>query len=123
MIRILVLAQSDLANQLDAVLSRHGYSTICCSDPQQALCKAITFRPQLVLAELLEIDGDWLCREIRKLRQLHNTQVIMMSAAGQHIKDKDLESMALACGANGYLRKPFPYCEIANFTKSWLQAS
>lgn len=123
MTRILIFAETELAKQLSAVLTAQGYNTICCSDEQQALCQVITFAPQLVLAEYLDLDGEWLCREIRKLKQGQQTEIIMMSGAGSHLSDKDMEAMVLSFGANGYLRKPFIYSEIGNYAKSWLRAS
>lgn len=123
MARIYVFAKPDLADPLTTVLSMHGHDPICSDEPRVAFRQIITFRPRVVLAEYLDLDGEWLCREIRKLPQLKDTQVIMMSEMGQHMSTRDFESMVLAFGANGYLRKPFDYREIGNYATSWLRAS
>lgn len=123
MTRILVFAEPELARQLSAVLSAQGYNTISCSSEQEALRQVITFAPQLVLAEYLDLDGEWLCRQIRQLKKGKQTEVIMMSAAGSHLSDKDMEAMVLSFGANGYLRKPFIHDKISSYVRSWLRAS
>lgn len=123
MARIFIYAKEELADPMAIVLSMHGHSPICNDRPRETLRQIITFMPQLVLAEYLDVDGEWLCCEIRKLKQLDKTQVIMMSELGKNLNTENFESMVLAFGANGYLIKPFPYREIGNFVNSWLRAS
>jgi DNA-binding response OmpR family regulator len=123
MARIFIYAKSDLAEALAMVLSMHGHSPICSENPREAFRQIVTFRPQLVLAEYLDIDGEWLCRQIRQLRQLQDTQVIMMSAKEKGLSEDNFRSAILAFGANDYLFKPFPCREIGNYVHSWLQAS
>lgn len=123
MARILIYAKNEVSEALAVVLSMYGHSPICSDRPREALRQIITFRPQLVLAEYLDIDGEWLCREIRKIKQLEATQVIMMSKIGRPLSDQDFESTVLAVGANGYLPQPLPCREIGNYVNSWLKAS
>lgn len=123
MARIFIYAKEEVAETMAIALSMRGHKPLHSDRPREALRQIITFRPQLVLAEYLDIDGEWLCREIRKIKQLEATQVIMMSEAGQNINDQQLSSLVLAFGANGYLRKPFPCREIGLYAKYWLRAS
>jgi DNA-binding response OmpR family regulator len=125
MTRIFIYAKEDVAEAMAMALSMCGYEPMHSDRPREALRQIITFRPKLVLAEYLDpdIDGEWLCREIRKIRQLEATQVIMMSEMGQNINEHDLRSMMLAFGANGCLIKPLPCREIGNYVNSWLKAS
>ncbi len=122
MARILIYAQEKLAEALAIVLSMHGHNPICSDRPREALRQIITFRPELVLAEYLEIEGEWLCREIRKIKQLEDTQVIMMSALGASLTEEKFRDRVLAFGANNYLLKPFPCREIGDLVDYWLSA-
>lgn len=123
MARIVIYAKEDLAEQMALVLSMHGHSPICSEKMREALRQIITFRPSIVIAEYLEIDGEQLCREIRKIKQLENTQLIVMSELGPNLNEDNFRSAVLAFRANGYLRKPFPCQEIASYVESLLRAS
>ncbi len=120
--RIFIYAKEDLAKNLAMVLSMRGHTPMYSDRPREALRQIITFRPTLVLAEYLDpdIDGEWLCCEIRKIKQLDATQVIMMSELGPNISKSKVQATALSFGANGYLPKPFPCHEISNYLHSWL---
>lgn len=123
MSRIYILAKADLAKAMAEELSKRGHDPIWSDDPMTAFCQIITFRSQLVLAEYLDVDGEWLCREIRKLKQLAKVQVIMMSELGKNRRPEDIRPILMAFGANGYLPKPFPSQEIGDYVQSWLRAS
>ncbi len=125
MARVFIHAKKEVAEALSMVFSMRGHNPIWDENPRAALRQIITFQPKVVITEFLDldIDGEWLCREIRKIRQLNNTQVIMMSELGKHLNPSDIEAMVLKFGANGYLRKPFPYNEIGKYLESWLRAS
>lgn len=123
--RIFIYAKEDLAQALAMALSMRGHTPMYGDKPREALRQIITFRPTLVLAEYLdpEIDGEWLCCEIRKIKQLDTTQVIMMSELGPNISKSKVQATALSFGANGYLPKPFPYREIGDYVHTWLHES
>lgn len=125
MTRIFIYSQEDLAQALAMVLSMNGYEPMYSNRQREALRQIITFKPTLVLAEYLEpeIDGERLCCEIRKIRQLDKTQIIMMSEVGPSLNKTYLRSTVLTFGANGHLAKPFPCREIGQYVKSWLHAS
>lgn len=123
MTRVFIYAKEELAATMAMALSMSGYSPMYSDRPREALRQIITFRPKLILAEYLEVDGEKLCREIRRIKQLDTTQVIMMSETGQHLNEHALRSMMRSFGANDYLPKPFPCREIGNYVNSWLKAS
>jgi DNA-binding response OmpR family regulator len=123
MARIFIYAKEEVAEIMAIALSMRGHIPLYSDRPREAMRQIITFRPKLVLAEYLEVDGQWLCSEIRRIKQLEATQVIMMSKMGQPLSDQDLESTVLAFGANGYLPQPLPCREIGNYVNSWLKAS
>lgn len=123
MTRVFIYAKEEVAETMAMALSLSGYEPMHSERPREALRQIITFRPKLVLAEYLDIDGEWLCREIRKIRQLEATQVIMMSEVGPKLSAHKLRSMMLSFGANGCLIKPLPCREIGQYVHSWLRAS
>jgi CheY-like chemotaxis protein len=61
------------------------------------------YAPDLILLDIWMsgMDGRDICRELKKHTQTKQIPIIMISA------NRDTEQIALACGANGFLAKPF----------------
>ena len=121
--KIFIFDKSETASALAQVMSMHGFEVITSDTPREAYRMIINFHPQLVLAEYLDVDGEWLCRQLRQARNLNDIQIIMMSAKGASIKERDLRSLLLSFGANGCLIKPFNYHEIPDYFDSWMQGN
>lgn len=121
--KIYIFDEIKAAETLAFALGMHGYEAIASDNACQAFRQIITFQPKLVLAEYLDVDGEWLCRQLRQVSVTRDLPIIMMSHKGSQVSNKSFEAMILGFGANAYLPKPFPYREIGNFVNSWLQAS
>jgi two-component system KDP operon response regulator KdpE len=88
-------------------LARHGFQIDTAETGREAIERAVSFRPDLVLLDLGLPDIDGL-EVIRALRERGNTPIVVLSVRGQE-RDK---VAALDLGADDYLTKPFGVDEL-----------
>ena len=88
-------------------LTRHGFQIGTAETGREALERAVSFRPDLVLLDLGLPDIDGL-EVIRALRERGSTPIVVLSVRGQE-RDK---VAALDLGADDYLTKPFGVDEL-----------
>ena len=107
-----ILAVDDIATNimlLKAVLSRAKYKIVTASGGNEALEKAATELPDLILLDIMmpgEHDGLAVCKELRK--QSGSIGIIMLTARTQEM-DK---VSGLMMGADDYVTKPFSPAEL-----------
>ena len=107
--RVLVVDdESNIVDILKFNLEREGYEVICAYDGGQALEKARSESPDLILLDVMlpVMDGFGVLGEIRKADKL--TPVIMLTAREEE-RDKIL---GLEIGADDYIVKPFSVREL-----------
>lgn len=107
--RVLVVDdESNIVDILKFNLEREGYEVICAYDGGEALEKARSEAPDLVLLDVMlpVMDGFTVLGEIRKNDKL--TPVIMLTAREEE-RDKVL---GLEIGADDYIVKPFSVREL-----------
>lgn len=107
--RVLVVDdESNIVDILKFNLEREGYEVICAYDGGEALEKARSEAPDLVLLDVMlpVMDGFSVLGEIRKTDKL--TPVIMLTAREEE-RDKVL---GLEIGADDYIVKPFSVREL-----------
>ena len=92
---------------LRIALGSAGYTVVEADGVQSALAQAAATRPDLVILDLGLPDGDGI-EVIRRLREWSEVPIIVLSVRGQE-QDKVL---ALDCGADDYLTKPFGTGEL-----------
>ena len=103
-----ILAVDDIATNimlLKAVLSRAKYKIVTASGGNEALEKAATELPDLILLDIMmpDMDGLEMTREIRNDQRLSHLPVILLTAlCGER---NQLQGMAQ--GADAYIQKPF----------------
>jgi two-component system KDP operon response regulator KdpE len=88
-------------------LARHGFQIETAETGREAIERAASFRPDLVLLDLGLPDVDGL-EVIRTLRERGSTPIVVLSVRGQE-RDK---VAALDLGADDYLTKPFGVDEL-----------
>ena len=106
--RILIVDDDEnIAELISLYLTKECFETKIVYDGESALDNLSTFKPNLILLDLMlpGIDGYQVCREIRKN---NNTPIIMLSAKGETF-DKVL---GLELGADDYIIKPFETKEL-----------
>lgn len=99
-----------IALSIEFLMRRSGFDTLVARDGEDALVKASTFRPHLVLLDLMlpRLSGLDVCRGLRRSPGMEALKVIMLTAkggAGEHQRGID-------AGADAYLVKPFSTQEL-----------
>lgn len=113
---LIVDDDENIAELISLYLMKECFDTMMVHDGEQALYAFDTYKPNLVLLDLMlpGIDGYQVCREIRSQS---NTPIIMLSAKGE-VFDKVL---GLELGADDYIIKPFDSKELVARVKAVLR--
>ena len=113
---LIVDDDNNIAELISLYLTKECYETMIVNDGEEALKVFDTFKPQLILLDLMlpGIDGYQVCREIRAKS---GTPIIMLSAKGE-VFDKVL---GLELGADDYIIKPFDSKELVARVKAVLR--
>lgn len=113
---LIVDDDENIAELISLYLTKECFDTLMVYDGEDALNAFDTYRPNLVLLDLMlpGIDGYQVCREIRSRS---NTPIIMLSAKGE-VFDKVL---GLELGADDYMIKPFDSKELVARVKAVLR--
>ena len=104
---LIVDDDNNIAELISLYLTKECFETRIVNDGELALREFQTFRPNLILLDLMlpGIDGYQVCREIR---HTSDVPIIMLSAKGETF-DKVL---GLELGADDYIIKPFDSKEL-----------
>ncbi len=114
-----ILIADDDANVIELLrlyMGKEGFETIVAMDGKEAVEKALTFKPDLVVLDLMmpEIDGLEVCRQVRSKSRV---PIIMLTA-----KDEDMDKiLGLELGADDYITKPFNPREVVARVKAVLR--
>ena len=113
---LIVDDDNNIAELISLYLTKECFDSKIVNDGEAALKEFETFRPNLILLDLMlpGMDGYQVCRE---LRQKSNVPIIMLSAKGE-IFDKVL---GLELGADDYMIKPFDSKELVARVKAVLR--
>ena len=117
MLSILIVDDdNNIAELISLYLVKECFETKICNDGETAINTFDTFKPNLVLLDLMlpGIDGYQVCRELRTRSQV---PIIMLSAKGE-VFDKVL---GLEMGADDYMEKPFDSKELVARVKAVLR--
>ena len=103
-----VLVVDDEPHILVAVKSRlavSGYEVITAVDGQEALDKARTQNPDLIILDLMlpKLDGYEVCSMLKQDTRYEKIPILMLTARAR-LED---EQMGIECGASALMRKPY----------------
>ncbi len=113
---LIVDDDENIAELISLYLTKECFDTEIVYDGESALSAFETFKPNLILLDLMlpGIDGYQVCREIRSSSAV---PIIMLSAKGE-VFDKVL---GLELGADDYMEKPFDTKELVARVKAVLR--
>ena len=113
---LIVDDDNNIAELISLYLVKECFETRICNDGESAINTFDSFKPNLVLLDLMlpGIDGYQVCRELRATSQV---PIIMLSAKGE-VFDKVL---GLEMGADDYMEKPFDSKELVARVKAVLR--
>lgn len=97
--------QPEVRLLVQTTLEGTDYEFCGAGDGKEALEKAVSLKPDLIILDIMmpQIDGYEVCARIRANPETRDIPVIMLTAKGQK---QDIEK-GLACGVADYIVKPF----------------
>ena len=102
---LIVEDELDIIKLLEARLKKNGYEVVSAKSGYEALYKYLRIRPSLILLDIMipNLDGNEVCREIRREICDEKTPIIMLTA-----KKEDFDRIkGRVVGATVYMTKPF----------------
>jgi DNA-binding response OmpR family regulator len=90
---------------LDFSLGMEGYEVVTALDGEQALEKANSEKPDLIVLDIMmpKLDGYETCKRLKADAATQDIPVILLSAKGRNIDQK----VGFEVGADDYITKPF----------------
>ena len=110
--------EPNIVISLEFLLRREGFDVLVAVDGEEALAKARSEKPDLVLLDVMmpKINGFDLCQALRADRDLDAMRIVMLTAKG---RDTEV-SKGLALGADAYVTKPFSTKDLVQQVRSLL---
>ena len=101
-----------------AVLSSKGYVIVTAADGDEALAKAASAQPDVVLLDVIlpKTNGFQVCRQLKHSPATKNIKVLLVTSKTQ---DSD-RFWGMKQGADGYLTKPYRADELTNMVEQYL---
>jgi pilus assembly protein CpaE len=108
----------DSLKLIGLMLQRNGYEVLAANAGNQALSRALSDRPDLIILDLMmpDMNGYEVCRRLRRNPETQNIPIIMFTAKTL-IDDK---VAGFEAGADDYLTKPTHPAELASRVKAIL---
>jgi CheY-like chemotaxis protein/MinD-like ATPase involved in chromosome partitioning or flagellar assembly len=108
----------DSLKLIGLMLQRHGYEVVAANAGNQAVSKAISEKPSLIILDVMmpDMDGYEVTRRLRSDIKTQNIPIIMFTAKSL-IEDK---VVGFEAGADDYLTKPTHPAELASRVKAIL---
>ena len=108
--RVLIVDdEPNIVTSLEFLMGRSGYQTLVARDGDEALAAVETFRPDLVLLDVMlpRRSGFEVCQRLRA-DGWTDVKILMLTAKGREAE----VAKGLAVGADGYITKPFSTREL-----------
>ncbi len=118
MAKRVLLAEDDvnIAESISFLLERAGFEVTVANDGRKALDSAMAAAPDVLVLDVMlpGLDGYQVLRTLRADRRGATLPVLMLTAKGQR-EDRE---MALKCGADLFITKPFSNAEIVSAVRT-----
>ena len=116
---LLVDDDADILELLSFNLKKAGFAIGTAADGIEALKKARSIAPDLILLDLLmpELDGFAVCEILRRDKTTASIPIIMLTALTSELS----RLTGMDCGANAYLTKPFSVRQLVSKVDDFLK--
>ena len=118
---LLVDDEPSIVKMVGRRLEVEGFDVRIAMDGQEALEKARTEQPHLIVLDLMlpKLNGYEICTLLKQDLRYQKIPIILFTAKTQ---EKD-EQLGIECGANAYVRKPFRAQELVEKIRALLIAT
>ena len=115
---LIVDDEPNIVVSLEFLMKKEGFDVAVAVDGEEALAKVATFRPDLVLLDVMmpKKSGFEVCEAVRANPANARRLVVMLTAKG---RDTEV-AKGLALGADAYVTKPFSTKELVAKVKAML---
>ena len=112
--------EPNIVTSLECLMERAGYETRVAANGQEALDLAASFRPDLLLLDVMfpVKSGYEVCQQLKSQPATRDIKVVMISAKGRDVE----VAKALELGADAYVTKPFSTRELVAKVRDMLGA-
>jgi DNA-binding response OmpR family regulator len=112
--------EPNIVTSLEFLMEQAGYETQVASNGQEALDLATSFRPDLVLLDVMVPlkSGYEVCQRLKSDPATRGIKIVMVSAKGRDVE----VAKALELGADAYITKPFSTRELVAKVREMLGA-
>ncbi len=116
---LIVEDEEDVLELVRYNLTKNGFQTVCAVSGEDALSKARSVLPDLILLDLMlpAVDGLEVCKQLKRDPKLKDIPIIMLTAKGE---EADIIT-GLESGADDYVTKPFSPKVLVARTKTVLR--
>jgi excisionase family DNA binding protein len=119
---LIVDDDAEIVELISDILTREGgFEIRTASSGYEAGMITQQFRPDLILLDYMlpDVNGNVVCRTIRKNPEFENTRIIIVSGV---IKQEEIEQL-LKAGAEDFVHKPFTISELMDKVTAALQVA
>ena len=109
---------SGIVDAMEILLEDEGYEVIVTMDGE-LIHKMYEQKPDLVFLDIWMsgINGSTVCQRLKSSDETKNIPIVMFSA------NRDTEQIAMECGADGFLAKPFDIKELLAIVNKFIGAA
>jgi len=102
--------EPNIVTSLEFLMHKSGYQVRVARDGEEALAQIETFRPDLVLLDVMipKLSGYEVCQRVRARPEWGGIKIVMLSAKGREVE----VSKGMSLGADLYVTKPFSSSEL-----------
>jgi DNA-binding response OmpR family regulator len=102
--------EPNIVTSLEFLMEQAGYETKVATNGQEAIDLAVSFRPDLVLLDIMfpAKSGYEVCQRLKSEPATRSIKVVIVSAKGRDVE----VAKALELGADAYIAKPFSTREL-----------
>ena len=115
---MLVDDEPDVLMVISHGLKKRGYEVFNCRDGRQALIMGPDIMPDLIILDLglPFINGNEVARIFKADQKMRHIPVLLISSVTEGLGDK-----SAACGADGWLPKPFKFTTLTDMMEKYLK--